>query len=158
MFCGKCGAEVSDAYGFCTKCGSAVPQSPPMVELQKERTSKVSGSRTILIVLFLVLLTWAGSAGIAYGVVELTGGGPQGEQGEQGRKGERGAIGSAGSTGSGVDLDSIERAARIANAVTINSLVNNLGGFQSSGSPAGRACFSWLMLGEGSATDCGFTR
>ncbi len=161
MFCAKCGAEVPDEYSFCTKCGSAVPQAPPTVGLQKERTSKVSRWRTIFIVLSLVLLTWAGSAGIAYGVVELTGGGPEGEpgeQGEQGPKGARGARGPAGSSGTDLVFANLERDARIANALTVISLVSNLGGFQSSSSPAGEACFGWLMFGDGSITDCGFTR
>ncbi len=46
--------------------------------------------RTVALLVLFVVLTWAGAGGIAYGVVELTGGGPQGEQGEQGPKGERG--------------------------------------------------------------------
>ncbi len=46
--------------------------------------------RTVALLVLFVVLTWAGAAGIAYGVVELTGGGPQGEQGEQGPTGERG--------------------------------------------------------------------
>ena len=116
----------------------------------------MSRSRTILLVLCLIFVTWVGSAGIAYGVVELTGGGPQGEQGEQGPKGDRGAKGLVGSSGS--DFGTITALGRIANAVTINSLVNNYGGYQSSGSAAGKACFAWLMSGEGSGTDCGFTR
>lgn len=45
---------------------------------------------TVALLVLFVVLTWAGAAGFAYGVVELTGGGPQGEQGEQGPKGERG--------------------------------------------------------------------
>ena len=46
---------------------------------------------------------------------------------------------------------------RLGFALTINSLVNNLGGFQSTGSPRGEACMSWLLDSEGSMTDCGFT-
>lgn len=48
--------------------------------------------------------------------------------------------------------------ARIATAVTLNSLVTNLGGTQRSDSPMGEACRNWLLFGEGSITDCGFTR
>jgi len=47
---------------------------------------------------------------------------------------------------------------RLATAVTINSLVQNYGGYQRSDSPAGQACRNWLILGQGSITDCGFTR
>ncbi len=47
---------------------------------------------------------------------------------------------------------------RMGTAVTINSLVNNLGGFQQSDSPAAMACRDWLLFGQGEITDCGFTR
>ena len=56
-------------------------------------------TRTIVILLLFVILTWGGSASIAYGVVELTGGGPQGEQGEQGLRGAPGKRGTGGRTG-----------------------------------------------------------
>jgi hypothetical protein len=158
MFCAKCGTEIPEDYVFCSKCGSPAPERPPDRGPEEPRTTKGGGSRlrTILLVLSLVFVTWLGSAGIAYGVVELTGGGPQGEQGEQGPRGERGPAGAAGASGS--DFGSIGRDARIANALTVISLVSNYGGFQSSDSPAGEACFDWLMFGEGSATECGFTR
>ena len=96
MFCPKCGTEVPDGYAFCTMCGSAVPQAPTKVALQNERTSNVGRSRTILLVLSLVLLTWAGSAVVAYGIVELTGGGPQGEQGPRGARGPSGTASASG--------------------------------------------------------------
>jgi hypothetical protein len=47
---------------------------------------------------------------------------------------------------------------RIATAVTVNSLVSNFEGPQQLDSPAGVACRDWLLTGEGSITDCGFTR
>ena len=56
-------------------------------------------TRTTVILLLFAILTWGGSAGIAYGVVELTGGGPQGEQGEQGPRGAPGKRGTRGLTG-----------------------------------------------------------
>jgi len=61
-------------------------------------------------------------------------------------------------SGAGPDFDSLTRDARIANALTIISLVSNYGGSQRFDSPAGEACFAWLMFGDGSGTDCGFTR
>ena len=60
--------------------------------------------------------------------------------------------------GTGPDIDALTRDARIANALNIISLVSNYGGSQRSDSPAGKACFEWLMFGDGSITDCGFTR
>jgi len=50
-------------------------------------------TRTVMLLLLFVTLTWGGAAGIAYGVVELTGGGPPGPQGEQGERGPRGLTG-----------------------------------------------------------------
>lgn len=51
-------------------------------------------------VIFLVLVTWAGAAGISYAVVETTGGGPRGEQGPQGEQGPRGPAAPAAPTSS----------------------------------------------------------
>ena len=51
--------------------------------------------RTVALLVLFVVLTWAGAGGIAYGVVELTGGGSQGEQGEQGEQGPKGERGPA---------------------------------------------------------------
>ena len=45
---------------------------------------------------------------------------------------------------------------RLSTAVSILSLVQAYGGWQTSTSPAGRACGNWLVLGIGSVTDCGF--
>ena len=45
---------------------------------------------------------------------------------------------------------------RLSNAVAILSLLNAYGGFQSTVSPAGRACVTYLSFGIGSITDCGF--
>ncbi len=147
MFCPKCGTEVPDGYAFCTKCGSAVPQAPPKVGLQKERTSKLSRSRTILIVLSLVLLTWVGSAGIAYGVVEFTGGGPQGEQGP---KGARGARGSAGS--SGTEFGSTLPLQRLTQMWAVSAVG------ESGLHPQTEACIDYIMKGTGSFVECGYER
>ena len=54
------------------------------------------------------------------------------------------------------DTNQFIRDLRIANAVTVLSLVSNLGGSQSSNSAAGKACSAWLISGTGSITDCGF--
>lgn len=48
--------------------------------------------------------------------------------------------------------------ARVSNALAVVSLVQSKGGQQSSGSAQGKACVAWLLRGEGSITDCGFTR
>lgn len=48
------------------------------------------------------------------------------------------------------------RDARIASSLTVLSLIQAYGGFQSSASAAGKACDNYLLLGIGSLTDCGF--
>ena len=47
--------------------------------------------KRILLVMSLVLFIWIGSGAISYTIVELTGGGPQGEQGERGERGFTGS-------------------------------------------------------------------
>ena len=104
-------------------------------------------TRTIMILLLFVILTWGGSAGIAYGVVELTGGGPQGEQGEQGERGPRGSAGASG-TDFGTNLP-LQRLAQMWAA-------SELG--ESTLHPQTKACIDYIMKGHGSFVECGFTR
>ena len=56
------------------------------------------------------------------------------------------------------DDEGFLRDLRISNAVTILSLLNAYGGFQSTTSAAGQACSDYLMFGEGGFTECGFQR
>ena len=160
MFCAKCGAEVPDGYAFCPKCGSAVPQAPPKAGPEKGGASRVGRSRTILLVLSLILVTWVGSAGVAYGVVELTGGGPQGEQGERGLKGDHGARGSVGP--SGTDLGTSSSLQRLARMWAIEALLREgivgAGESLSSTHPQVKACVDYIMNGRGSFVECGFER
>lgn len=157
MYCAKCGTEIPDEHSFCTKCGSGVPQAPPKAGLQMERTSKVSRSRTILIVLSLVLLTWAGSAGVAYGVVELTGGGPQGEQGDRGLRGSAGSAGPA-----STDFGTSRGLQRLAQMWAVEALLKDgivgPGVFLSSTHPQVKACIDYIMDAKGSFVECGFQR
>ena len=62
-------------------------------------------TRTVMLLLLFVILTWGGSAGIAYGVVELTGGESQGEQGPPGPQGPKGASGPQGRSSESAGLD-----------------------------------------------------
>ncbi len=156
MFCSKCGGAVAEQYAFCTKCGSPAPQAAPNGGL-KDGAPKVSRSRTILLVLSLILVTWLGTAGIAYGVVDLTGGGPQGEQGEQGPKGERGPAGPAGA--SATDFGTSAGLRRLAGMYAITSLLKT-GDYTSlsTGHPQVQACIDYIMNGTGSGVECGFQR
>lgn len=179
MFCAKCGAEVPDEYGFCTKCGSPVtkpstsPEAEPLAVAAPARAPNRSflgrGFRT-LVPMMLVLsviggfmaadrltLHWYAPEDTAGSVSELeadVSGVTRDISGLESR------VSSLSLSGSGTfdRLENFARDARIANALAVISLVSAYGGFQSSDSPAGRACINWLMDGEGSVTDCGFTR
>ena len=104
-------------------------------------------ARSIIIPLLFVILTWGGSAGIAYGVVELTGGGSQGEQGEQGERGPRGSAGSSG-TDFGTNLP-LQRLAQLFAVVQVG---------ESGTHPQTKACIDYIVKGTGSFVECGFTR
>ena len=118
--------------------------------------------RTVALLVLFVILTWAGSAGIAYGVVELTGGGPQGEQGEQGEQGDRGKQGLRGTAGeaaadfevgSGIHpLDLSLSTRRLAEMFAANTLG------EASTHPRTIACVDYIMNNEGSFVECGFLR
>ena len=54
------------------------------------------------------------------------------------------------------DLQQWEAIGRLSQAVTINSLVQNYGGWQTTVSPQGKACVAYLIIGQGSISDCGF--
>ncbi|MGB4862643.1 MAG: hypothetical protein WBO97_09300 [Tepidiformaceae bacterium] len=63
------------------------------------------------------------------------------------------------SNGSSGLVDNVESSlARMASSLAIISLVQSKGGAQSSASAQGKACIAWLLKGEGSGADCGFTR
>lgn len=112
---------------------------------------------TVVLLVLFVILTWAGSAGVAYGVVELTGGGPQGERGEQGEQGPRGEQGPAGS--SGTDFGANLALERLANMWAVNVYAQRNPGEAISGSDARvRACVDYIMDGTGSFVECGFER
>lgn len=53
-------------------------------------------------------------------------------------------------------FEGLARDQRISTAVTLLSLLESFGGFQSTASAIGRACQSYLMYGEGDVTSCGF--
>jgi len=114
----------------------------------------------ILGVVFLVIAL-AGSGGIAYGVVELSGAeGPRGEQGAQGPKGATGARGAAGTSGSSSSIGTESALTRLAIMWSLNTVIEqfNKTGFTSGSDPQVIACFEYIMSGEGSFVECGFER
>ena len=105
--------------------------------------------KTVMLLVLFVILTWGGSAGIAYGVVELTGGGSQGEQGEQGERGERGPQGTRGLAGAGTGLDSsgLRTLATFWAAAQVGENTSH---------PATVACVEFILSRVGSSADCKF--
>lgn len=109
--------------------------------------------KTAILVVLLVLLTWAGAGGISFAVVELTGGGPQGEQGLQGPPGPPGPRGLAGTTPSldAIDLQELRGALERLAALWAS---NQTG--ESTSHPVTIACAVYILTGGGSAADCRF--
>lgn len=69
----------------------------------------------------------------------------------------KGNQGTAKSILGGVDNPELALA-RMAGGLAVVSLVQSKGGTQSAGSAQGKACIAWFLRGEGSVTDCGFSR
>jgi len=111
--------------------------------------------RTIALLVLFVILTWAGAAGIAYGVVQGAEG-PQGEQGEQGERGPKGATGPAGL--SNTDTQTSSALFRLASMWSIGSIAEDRGEFITGAHPAVLACLEYILTGEGSPVECGFER
>lgn len=76
----------------------------------------------VVLALFFVFLAVAGSASAAYGVVELTGGGPAGEQGIQGVAGPPGDKGPQGPVGPAENDAAIQRLATLWAVQQLSSL------------------------------------
>ena len=127
----------------------------------------MTGRQLIILVLFLIL-TWAGSAGIALATVELTGGGeqgPPGPPGEQGTQGPRGPAGSATTLDFAPGFTPVElrfALERLAQMFAVQTLLQEglvtPGERLSSTHPQVEACVDYILDGEGSFVECGFER
>ncbi len=108
-----------------------------------------------LAVVFLVL-AFAGSGAIAYGVVQATGGGPQGEQGVAGPRGEDGAVGPQGPPGDDAAQEMIKRLATLFSVQQTSSIQG--GAFVSFDNPQVGTCVNYIITGEPDVSACaGFT-
>lgn len=90
---------------------------PLAVKPKQPRTGKgvidMTVQQFVVLALFFVFLACAGSAGVAYGVVELTGGGEQGVQGVQGQQGPKGETGPKGPVGPADNDAAVQRLATL---------------------------------------------
>lgn len=150
MYCANCGTEITEGHTFCTNCGRPIPEVRPKSELQTSGAARSSRWPMILLIVAVILVTWLGSAGIAYGVVELTGGGPQGEQGPPGERGPRGLQGSAGTSG-----DTLESRFALERLAAMFAVVRT---GEAGTHPQSQACIDYIMDGESTFVECGFTR
>jgi hypothetical protein len=119
--------------------------------------------RTVALLVLFVVLTWAGAAGIAYGVVQGAEGpqGPPGPQGEQGEKGERGPKGESGEAASELFqeeglLPTQFALASLTRFWAMERVTEMLGQGVASDHPQVDACVKYILKFEGSPTDCGF--
>lgn len=110
--------------------------------------------RTVALLVLFVILTWAGSAGIAYGVVELTGGGSQGEQGPPGPQGEQGPRAVA----TGIDFTAVELFSLQQSVFRLAELFAVVQVREGGEHPQTQACIDYILDNEGSFVECGFTR
>lgn len=104
-----------------------------------------------------VVLAWAGSAAVAYAVVQLTGEGPPGVAGAAGPEGPPGPQGPQGISG---DAQAQEMLKRLAAMWAVQSVSSYSGGeFISFSDRRVRDCVDYIMTGEGSYVECpGFRR
>jgi hypothetical protein len=112
--------------------------------------------RLVLIGLLFLVVSWAGAAGIAYGVVELAGGGPSGERGLPGVAGAQGPEGQRGLSGSDVAQTQVKR---LASMWAVQTFAIQAGEFTSFDDPRVEACVDYVLNGTADFTVCpGFTR
>ena len=113
----------------------------------------------VALALFFVLLACAGSAAVAYGVVEATGGGPAGEQGiqgEQGIKGDTGDQGPQGIPGNDASQGMVKRLSALW-AIQQASFIQG-GAFVSFDDPSVVSCVEYIVSGDPGPGACpGFT-
>lgn len=111
----------------------------------------------VSLAIFFVLLACAGSAAVAYGVVEVSGAtGPQGIQGVPGEKGETGDTGPEGPPGNEASQEMIKRLAGLWAVQQASSLQG--GAFVEFNDPAVSSCVTYVLTGEPGAGACpGFT-
>lgn len=106
----------------------------------------MSRIRSAILIVLLVLFIWAGAGSISFAVVELTGGGPQGEQGPQGLRGLTGPQGPPAGPDPSIDLGLFRLASMWA--------VTRTG--EPSYHRATVDCIRYILSNIGSAADCLF--
>lgn len=116
----------------------------------------MSVSQFVTLSIVFIVIAFAGSAAMAYGVVQATAGGPEGPQGIQGIEGPIGPEGPQGPPGDDAAQEMVKRMAGLW-AVQQASTVRG-GAFVEFNSPEIGACVNYIMTGKPGASACpGFT-
>jgi hypothetical protein len=113
----------------------------------------------IVLGILFICIAWAGAGGVAWAVVEVSGGGAQGEQGARGEQGEQGIQGPEGARGPAGNDAAMEMIKRLGTlfAVQQKSLTSG-GGFIEFNDPDIGACVEYIITGEPGVGVCpGFT-
>jgi hypothetical protein len=121
------------------------------------REAPMNAKSLMAAIAIYILLAWAGSAAVAYAVVQFTGEGPPGVTGP---RGEQGAPGPEGPQGISGDAQAQEMLKRLAAMWAVQSVSSSSGGeFISFSDRRVRDCVDYIMTGEGGYVDCpGFKR
>jgi hypothetical protein len=115
----------------------------------------MSMSQFFVLGVLFIAIAWAGAGGVAFAVVELTGGGERGEQGLQGPKGDTGITGSEGPQGPAGDDAAQEMVKRLGAMFAVQQKSSLLGGaFVEFNDPEVTACVGYLLTGEPGVSVC----
>ncbi len=106
----------------------------------------------VVLGILFILIAWAGASSVAYGVVELAGGGEQGPPGLQGEPGPEGAIGPQGPAGEDAAMEMIKRLGTLFAVQQKSSLQG--GAFVEFNDPEIGACVQYIIIGEPHVDAC----
>jgi hypothetical protein len=112
-------------------------------------------SQFVVLGVLFICIAWAGAGSIAYGVVEVSGGGPQGEQGPQGPRGETGLAGEEGPQGPAGNDAAMEMVKRLTALFAVQQKSSLQGGaFVAFNDPDIGACVEYIITGEPDVSAC----
>jgi hypothetical protein len=112
-------------------------------------------SQFVVLGLLFVAIAWAGAGGVAWGVVEISGGADQGEQGVQGPAGPAGPDGPEGPQGPPGNDAAMEMVKRLGAMFAVQQKSGLAGGaFVEFNDPDVTRCVEYLITGEPGVSVC----
>lgn len=106
----------------------------------------------VVLGILFILIAWAGASSVAYGVVELSGGGDQGPPGLQGEPGPDGAAGPQGPAGDDAAMEMIKRLGALFAVQQKSSLQGGI--FVEFNDPEIGACVQYIITGDPGVGAC----